>query len=147
MLFTREGLRAFRRDPLFFITPILSLVALFSTSAALKADFSSTAVVATTAAVNTLWAAVMQHLVPRVSGAPMPWFWLAVGGAALAACAAAAFAGFSIFQSEPLPAFETIIQSTVLLVAVLGLPLGSCLWLARHHRYRRELALKSSRAS
>ena len=147
MLFTREGLRAFRRDPLFFTTPILSLVALFTTSAAFDSDFASIPVVATTAVLNIVWVALMQRVVPRVAGAPKPWSWLAVGAAALASCGGVAFAGFGVFLSAPLPAMERMFQTTVLLAVALGLPLGSCLWLARHHAHRHEVYRQSARAS
>ena len=147
MLFTRENRRALRRDPLFFATPILSLVALFTTSAALNSDLASNPVLATTAVLNIGWVTLMQRFVPRVAGAPKPWAWLPVGAAALATSGAVAFAGFGLFQSTPLPAIERIIQTIVLLAVALGLPLGSCLWLARHHAYRRELLRQSARAS
>ena len=147
MLFTRENVRAFRRDPLFFATPILSLVALFATSVALSTDIASRSVIITTAGLNVLWAACMQRLVSRVSGAPKPWAWLAVGAVVVAGSGAVAFVGVALFKSAPLPPFETIIQTIVLLGVVLGLPLGSCLWLARHHRHRHELFRKSPTAS
>jgi FtsH-binding integral membrane protein len=133
-MLTRETRRAVRRDPLFFLTPIISLVVY---SALLGANLAPRTVVAITSLFNVSWAIFIWRIVKRAEGGPAPWVWLGLGGAILAALGLVAFGVLSVTQSQALPDRDRIVDSLAVLGGVLGIPLGSCFWLAKQKQYRR----------